>query len=109
MWSSLSLRNTAEPQHCTTVMQGLGEELLGKENSRNQVTLSRDSHSSVWVHYHPCIIEMLWPGCRKEAHSRRSMEMQGVLWLLRDELPENLRPSPKLVSPSVQEDEEHLP
>lgn len=34
--------------------------------------------------------------------------MQGVLWLLHDELPENLRPSQKLVSPSVHEDEEHL-
>lgn len=55
---------------------------------------------------HPCIIEMLWPGCRKEARSPRSVEMQGVLWLVRDELPENLRPSPKLVSPSVLE--EHL-
>lgn len=35
--------------------------------------------------------------------------MQGVLWRLPDELPEDLRPSPKLVSPSVPEDEEYLP
>lgn len=35
--------------------------------------------------------------------------MQGVLWLLPDELPEDLRPSPRLVSPSVPEDEEPLP
>lgn len=49
------------------------------------------------------------PGCRKEARALRSVEVQGVLWLLRDELPEDLRPGPKLVSPSVPEDEEHLP
>lgn len=52
---------------------------------------------------------MPWPGCRKEARSLRSVEMQGVLWFLPDELPEDLRPSPKLVSPSVPEHEEHLP
>lgn len=73
------------------------------------MTVSRDSHSSVWVCCHPCISGVPWPGCRKEAHSLRSVGMQGVLWLLPDELPEDLRPSPKLVSPSVPEDEEPLP
>lgn len=91
-------------------MQGLGDSLLGKENSLYETKrLSRDSHSSVWVCSHPCISGMPWPGCRKEAHSLRSVGMQGVLWLLPDELPEDLRDSPKLVSPSVPEDEEHLP
>lgn len=35
--------------------------------------------------------------------------MQGVLWLVPDELPKSLRPSPQLGSPSVCKDEEHLP
>lgn len=54
----------------------------------------RLSHSRVWVCCHPCFTGMLWTGGRKEARSLRSVEMPGVLWLLREELPENLRPSP---------------
>lgn len=34
--------------------------------------------------------------------------MQGVLWLVHDELPKSLRPSSQPVSPSVCKDEEHL-
>lgn len=94
-------------------MEGLGNELLGKEDSfreaKQEVTVSRDSHSSAWVCCHLCVVETLWPGCQKEVCSLRRMEMQGVLWLLRDELPKSLRPRPQLVSPSVPKDEEHLP
>lgn len=78
-WSGLLPRDAAGSQHCTRVMQGLGDEPLGKENSFYEIKcVSRDSHGSVWLCYHPRIAEMLWPGCRKETRSPRSMEMQGA-------------------------------
>lgn len=32
-WSGLSPKDAAGSQHCTRAMQGLGDKLLGKENS----------------------------------------------------------------------------
>lgn len=70
-------------------MQGLGDDLLGKEHSMKPSDCEQRQPYQCLGCCHPCIIEMLWPGCRKEARSPRSVEMQGVLWLVRDELPEN--------------------
>lgn len=104
-WSGPLPRDAAGSQHCSRELQGPGDELLGKEN----LFMKPSDWAETAIAVSGCITQVLWPGCRKEARSPRSVEMQGVLWLLHDELPENLRPSSKLVNPSVPEDEEHLP
>lgn len=74
-------------------MVGLGDELLRKEDSfseaKQEVTVSRGSHSSAWVCCDICLVETLRPGCRKEACALRGVGMQGVLRPAHGELPKS--------------------